>query len=239
MNFKLLDDLGIKYIIKPIKTKKGQIIGKRRIAMSFLANGKLSIRYTPEIAINDVNAFIEKNLKWIKKNYASKQPIIRELKNGEKYLYLGKEYFIEVFQSNYPEVIIKENKLIIYAKDLNHFSLTKILDNWKTNMAEMVFNELLIKIFTKMGSYLTKYPILQIKDYKSRWGCCYYKLNKIILNRNLIHVPIELIEYVIYHELSHLIFPNHGDKFHIFLKQFIPNEKLLKKQLSQYRPFYY
>ena len=60
-----------------------------------------------------------------------------------------------------------------------------------------------------MSHYLNKYPLLEIKRYKSRWGCCYPKKNKIIINVSVVNLPLELIEYVIYHELTHFVFDNH------------------------------
>lgn len=238
MNLKQLDDLGIKYVIKPIQQRKTKSKTKRRIAMSFLASGKLSIRYSPGMTNDEIFCFIDKNLKWIIRNYELKQLKPRQFNDDETYLYLGKHYKLIIYQSNHPEVLINSDQIIIYSKCQNYTTLYHILDDWKTKMAEIIFNELLMQAFIKMSSFLPKFPTLQIKNYQSRWGCCYYKSNKIILNRSLIHVPLCLIEYVIYHELAHLVYPNHSEKFHQFLKQFIPNEKALKRELAKYRPQY-
>ena len=89
-----------------------------------------------------------------------------------------------------------------------------------------------------MNHYLTKYPILEIKKYKSRWGCCYPRKNKIIINVSVVNLPISLIEYVIFHELSHFVHLNHSKEFHEFLRKFVPNEKKIVLELKKYNPIY-
>ena len=61
----------------------------------------------------------------------------------------------------------------------------------------------------------------------------------LILNLSLIHTSLELIEYVVYHELCHFVYKNHQSEFHLLLQQFVPNEKQLKKVLNNYIKFYY
>jgi predicted metal-dependent hydrolase len=81
---------------------------------------------------------------------------------------------------------------------------------------------------------MLKYPNLIIKSSKSRWGCCYINENKIMLNISLIHVPLDLIEYVVFHELVHFVIPNHSKEFHDLLNRYVHNEKEKRNRLKNY-----
>lgn len=179
--------------------------------------------------------FINEHLDWIIEHYDKSQPQERRYQNYGKYLYLGKEYTLEIVDSKYPNVYIKDETIIVYAST----NQTKqVIDEWIKKQAEMIFSEVLYQQFKRMENKLNDYPKLEIKKYVSRWGCCYPKQKRIILNISLIHVPLDLIEYVICHELSHLVYPNHSPSFHSFLKEYIPDESLRRKRLKNYQSDY-
>src|SRR5690554_450417 len=81
---------------------------------------------------------------------------------------------------------------------------------------------------------LSKEPQLQFRKMKSRWGVCHYGKWKVVLNKGLIHLPEELIDYIIYHELTHFYFPDHSKNFYKKLAEYCPNYKIVKKQLRNY-----
>lgn len=74
----------------------------------------------------------------------------------------------------------------------------------------------------------------QSKNMKSRWGTCNTKTKKIWLNTNLVHYPTECLEYIILHELTHTVVPNHGPEFKEILYRYMPDWKS-KKQLLKSR----
>ncbi|MDD4243686.1 MAG: DUF45 domain-containing protein [Bacilli bacterium] len=235
MQLLLLKNLGIDYVLKLSKAqpKKGL-----RIAVSFLRNGKLSIRYSKGIKPEEIEAFIAKNLVWIKTAHQKQLKPVRLFVQGEDYLYLGKSYALMPYVSRHETVIINGGQMHLYAKNASVEAKKKVVEVWKTKQCEMVFQELLYQGFQRLQKKMTQFPQLQIKNYKSRWGCCYPQKNLIILNRALIHVPIELILYVIMHELVHLLYPNHSAEFHNMLASLVPDERAKKRQLSQFRPDY-
>lgn len=82
--------------------------------------------------------------------------------------------------------------------------------------------------------HVAQKPFLEIKKMKSRWGSCNYKSGRIVINNMLVHVAPELLHYVMIHEFTHLIFPNHSKQFRDFLKKCIPNYRDYEKQLKQF-----
>ena len=190
MPITLLKNLGIDYVLKPSKAKPKRGL---RIAVSFLRNGKLSIRYSPGIKQEEIDAFIAKNIEWIKANYQKQLKPVRQFAKGETYLFLGEKYTVLPYISKHETVLINGREMHLYAKSDLPSAKQKVVEAWKTKQGEMVFQELLYQGFQRLQKHLPKYPNLQIKDYKSRWGCCYPQKNLIILNRALIHVPMDLI----------------------------------------------
>lgn len=76
-------------------------------------------------------------------------------------------------------------------------------------------------------------PSIEIKKYKGRWGSCYYKNNQIRFNLSLVHLEKELIDYVIVHELTHFLQPNHSTLFYQEIEKRMPDYKERQKRLKE------
>ncbi len=77
------------------------------------------------------------------------------------------------------------------------------------------------------------FPIIKLRKMKSRWGSCCPTKGILTFNKNLIFAPKECIEYVILHEFTHFIHPNHSPLFYEELSKKCPDWKKLKKQLNE------
>ena len=82
-------------------------------------------------------------------------------------------------------------------------------------------------------AFILPMPAVEIKKYKSRWGACYPKINKVSFNLALVHLNYELIDYVIVHELCHFLQPNHSKQFYQEIKKRLPNYKQCEKKLKE------
>ena len=208
----------------------------KRLLIKYDAYGILEIHQP--LFLDDVRVimFIEEHLDWIVKHKPCRPLPHDKYEDGMTYLLLGKEYLLEINYSNHENVYFSDSKIIVHAaKEAN---IEKLLDKFRYEQAEIVFNEMLYKCFESMKSSLNKYPTLVIKKSVSRWGCCYYNKNQIMLNIALIHVPLILIEYVIYHELVHFLYPNHSKDFHNELKKYVSDEVKRRKYLKNYSVSY-
>ena len=226
MNYhiEILEQNHIPYII--IKKKY------KRVSVKYNANCVLEIRQPNSFPDVEMIKFIEKHIDWIIVHKPHRLLPHEKYVNGDSYLLLGKEYMLNIIYSNYQDVKICNNQVIVHTA--NDRNIDKLLEKFRYEQAEMVFNEILYRSFVSMEKHLTKYPTLVIKPAKSRWGCCYVNENKIMLNISLIHVPLELIEYVIFHELVHFIHPNHSNMFHELLSMYVLNEKVKRNKLKNY-----
>ena len=193
----------------------------------------LGITVTPEMevlvkaptdtTIEKVKEKIRKKAPWIIKQqsfFLSFQPKTpnRKYISGETHLYLGRQYRLiidkgELIMDNEDAVKIKNGLLVVKAKD--QATAKKIVLDWYRKKAEQKLNEiaqpLILRFIRKYKLSIIHYQ-LSIRDMPTRWGSCTPK-GKIILNPELIKAPKGCIEYVIIHELCHLIHHDHTQKF--------------------------
>ena len=229
-NLKILEENNIPYIIK-----KGNY---KRITIGYYHKGYLTIKCPVNMPLLKLETFINSNIKWIINHKPDDFFKEHQYMDDEDYLFLGKSYKMKIFENKHSSVDIINDNMIIYTAKKDSLTIKKIINSWRMNQAALVFQEVLNKCFREMSNYLNEYPIIEIKRYKSRWGCCFPKYNKIVINVSVVNLPIHLIEYVIYHELAHFVYLNHSVDYHHFLQKFVPNERQLKKELIKYNSLY-
>ncbi len=110
-------------------------------------------------------------------------------------------------------------------------SAKKLLTDWYREKAVIHFEDTLKKILPLFARYDISEPELQIRHMPTRWGSCTTK-GKVILNPELIKAPKGSIEYVIIHELCHLIHHNHTKAFYELQESIMPDWKKWKERLE-------
>ena len=122
----------------------------------------------------------------------------------------------------FKDTEIENNK--IYTKDLK--TLNKYLTKYITN----IYNERLDYYYHLFEENIP-IPNLKIRKMTSRWGVCNIKNHNVTLNLELSKYNIECLNYVIVHELSHFIHPNHSKDFWLLVSKYYPNYKEVRKYL--------
>ena len=115
---------------------------------------------------------------------------------------------------------IDKNKFLYLGKLYDKSELNEDLDSFYYKKAEILFRELIDKYIVYINKPVTK---IRIKKMTTRWGSCNYKKGYINLNIELMKKDIKFIEYVVLHELTHLIYPNHSKEFYLFIENIMPN----------------
>ena len=77
------------------------------------------------------------------------------------------------------------------------------------------------------------YPEIKFRKMKSRWGSCHPKNGLLTFNTNLMYAPIEVVEYVVHHEFTHFLVPNHSEKFYKELSKSCPDWKIQRNRLKE------
>lgn len=186
-----------------------------------------------------IENFLSKRIKWIdeqitKYKLSDGTNTLDSIKNGTSVQMLGKDMRI-VFQEdskNYIEV--DEKRITLFLKDATdeEFAQKMFLRWWKKTAENVFQNELDVlyeKIFKK---YRVAKPDIYVRKMKTLWGSCTPSKSKVTFNNYLYKANIRCIQYVVLHELTHLLYPNHSKQFYNFLTVHMPDWQERKKQLD-------
>lgn len=194
----------------------------------------------PSTVPNDwIDSFLENHVDWIdnqitKYKKSSGYNNLSSIRSGSSTQLLGKDVRIYKEASLTDRVELDEKKICIFLKDASDEERSqKLFDQWWRNTASDIFQseteQLYQKIFKKYG---LNQPKILVRKMKTLWGSCTPSKDKITLNEYLLKADIRCIQYVILHELTHLIYPNHSKEFYDFLTIHMPDWKERKKQLD-------
>lgn len=147
----------------------------------------------------------------------------KNINRNNKFFYLGKEYVI-IKVDNIKRVEIIDDK--IYTKD------DKMLDKWYKDEIIRIFDERYVYVFNHFNENI-KSPILKIRTMKSRWGVYNRSNHTITLNSKLIEYDISKIDYVIVHELSHIIHFDHSKDFWNLVSKYCKDYKKIRRELKE------
>ncbi|MFN6946906.1 MAG: M48 family metallopeptidase [Cytophagaceae bacterium] len=221
--------------------------GSRQIKyeLSYQDRKSLGIKVYPDCSVKviapihasaeDVEGKIRKKAPWIIKQqneFLSYHPLTppRKFINGETHLYLGRQYKLKIETSLSDELKVYRGWITVYKREES--KTEKILNNWYREKASSYFNEVLQQILPLFARFEIVEPKLQILKMSTRWGSCTPQ-GKVILNPELIKAPKGCIEYVIIHELCHLVHHNHTKAFYDLQEKIMPDWKKWKERLER------
>ena len=171
---------------------------------------------------SDIERFIRNNLDAVAK-MLSKMETKKEKK--EKFYYLGKEY--DVVRISSSGITLGENKVFV-----NKEITKEDLEKWYKKEAERIFEEHLDNCYRVYTRKIPK-PTLTIRKMTTRWGVCNTKTKRVTLNLELIKMPLFCLDYVIFHELSHLIHSDHSKSFWSLVEENCPEYKRIRKYMKE------
>lgn len=187
----------------------------------------------PEI----IRLFAISKLGWIKKHVKgfkeSHRESPRKYISGEAHYFLGKKYMLEVKEDASKNfVAIKGTKKITMniRPDTSYEVRQRLMKEWYRAYLKSVVPELIDKweqlIEVKCSDW-------QVKHMKTKWGSCKTETKRILLNLELAKKPPICLEYIIVHELVHLIERNHNDNFIRLLNKLMPKWRLHRDELNR------
>jgi hypothetical protein len=187
-------------------------------------------------SISEIQSVILKRAKWIRKqisyfqNFEPKTPIRRYIP-GESHLYLGKKYRLKITLSDTNKILLKNGYFYISTKSENLDYIKKLLSDWYKEKANNYFSKVFNEVWERCSFENYSKPILKIREMKTRWGSLSQNATMTI-NLNLIKTSKECVEYVIVHELCHLVHHNHSAAFYKLLDSKLRNWKEKKHKLE-------
>jgi len=211
---------------KKIKCEYSKRKNSKNFSMKVDNNGIVKISLPYYTTYFEAKNFVNTHIDWVEK----KLDLLKLQK--KRYYYLGeditliKKYLADNSCCNY---IFSNNILITETSNDNTYSDDDLYFHWLRKRAEDYIPSK-VEEFSRMYGF--KYNSIKIKNLTSRWGSCSNKKN-LSFNLKLMYFNYKVIDYVIVHELCHLIEMNHSQKFWNLVKQIIPNHKYYRSQLNK------
>ncbi len=198
--------------------------------------GRVRISAPLSMDIDTIRVFAITKLTWIKsqqqKLRAQEREMPREYLDRESHYVWGKRYMLKVEEKDAaPEVELKHSKMFLRVRPAtSNERKQEILEAWYREKIKEAVPGLFAKWEPLMGVKVGK---VFVQKMKTKWGGCSPGTKSIRLNTDLAKKPPECLEYIVVHELVHLLEPTHNAHFIALMDQFMPKWKFYKDQLNR------
>lgn len=200
-------------------------------------DGKVRISAPMNAKDEAIKLFAITKIGWIKKQIDKFQSQLRQTEreyvSGESHYVWGRRYKLEVkYTKTANNIEIKANKLLLTVREA---STSKQRENTMTEWYRTQLKESLPEIITKWEEVIgVKAEYVGVKNMRTRWGTCNTKDKRIWINLQLAKKPVECLEYVVVHELVHLLEKNHTQVFLNYMDKFLPDWRVTKEELNSF-----
>ena len=215
---------------------------RRTLEISVWPDGRVVVKAPHGKAPDLVATRVQKRARWILRQQAyfrqldEAQPE-KEYVSGESFRYLGKQYRLKVFEMEKSTPSAESAKLVggylqVRTSDKDDRSRVKgLVDKWYRQHAQRKFAERLRLCSDIMRKHGVENPALEIRRMQKRWGSCTPR-GTILLNPRLVEFPVYCIDYVILHEMCHLLHPDHSKAFYRLLESVLPEWQAIRERLN-------
>ena len=220
--------INVNDLVVMIKYRKNM----KNIYLKVEKNADVVVSAPPRTPNYIIKKLIQENIDEIKlrrNNILTNGYTVKQYVTGEKHIIFGKEFVLEVILGNKNVIKLSDDKIILVIKDKDQ------------DRGQIVVSYLRKVLYNKALEFINKYEKimgvhaeqLRIKKMKTRWGTCNIEAKRIWINYELIKYPIECLEHIVVHELTHLLETNHTPRFYALLGKYYPNfrenDKLIKE----------
>lgn len=213
-------------------------VNKKKIKNMYLKvsrqDGKVSVSAPLRTKDDIIKRFVASKLDWIDKQVKKfenrKSLIDLEYKQDEIHYVWGKPYSLEIKYENKKGVEILDDKLILAIhKDSTIIQREKLLIEWYRKQLKERLPDLVEKWEYIIGVSIES---VRVRNMTTRWGTCNTRDKRICFNLQLAKKPLRCLEYVVVHELVHLLEPSHNVVFKNHMDKYLPNWREIKRELN-------
>lgn len=212
---------------------------RAKLAITVHADLRVAVEAPTDSPIELIEEKVRKRAGWILKQqrelarYSYEIPP-HEYVSGESYRYLGRQYQLKVLSTEEKESVkLSRGRLLMETQqpgDIEHKA--QLLEDWFREQAKRVFAERIGAWFPRFERYDIEYPELTVRKMKTHWGSC-SATGRLTLNLKLIQFPKSLIDYIVVHELTHLVEHNHSGAFYQVLTRVMPDWEMRRDALTE------
>lgn len=198
-------------------------------------DGRVRVAVPLNVSDDAVRIAIIDKLSWIKRKQGEFQQQQRETERefvtGESHFFLGKRYLLNVvYLDSKPNVSVRGKYLDLFVRPGSGVSQReKVIKEWYREHLKAMIPSLIEKWEERIG---VKASAWGVKQMKTKWGSCNTESGRVWFNLELARKSPQCLEYIVVHELMHLIERHHNDRFVKLMDQHLPHWRLLRDELN-------
>lgn len=198
--------------------------------------GAVRISAPERMSLDTVRVFALSKLGWIKKNQRKIREQPRETKrefiDRESHHVWGERYLLKVFERDAPaEVRLEPGRMILGIRaGTETLRRQAIVDEWYRGLLHEALPKLIAKWEPIMGVRVNR---CVVRKMKTRWGSCTPRTRRIRINTDLAKKPPACLEYILVHEMAHILEPSHNKRFVALMDQFMPKWRACRDELNR------
>lgn len=212
-----------------------EYVQRKTLGITVHPDGSVTLKAPLESNLEEIRKKVHHRAAWILRqkryfeSFGTPTPR-RKFISGESHLYLGRQYMLRINEGKTNAVHYQNN--ILEVECHNKKEAGKLLQLWYLERAQIKFPEYAKPIIEQFSAFKVSPKSLNIRKMEKRWGYC-TKNGDIMLNPRLICAPRCCIEYVITHEMCHLVHRNHTKEFYALLSKMMPHWERWKEKLER------
>jgi len=198
--------------------------------------GKVRISAPKRMSLDTIRVFAISKLDWIKqqqrKLQAQERETPRDYVDLESHYVWGKRYLLTVIESNQaPSIELKHSRLLLRVRPgTAEEKREALVEAWYREQLKRAVPPLLARWQPMLGVSAERWFVQRMK---TKWGSCNHKARTIRLNTELAKKPAECLEYIVVHELVHLLEPTHNARFIALMDRFMPKWQFHREALNR------
>jgi len=222
-----LGDITVDVVLKDIKNVHLSV---------YPPSGRVRIAAPLRMSLDNIRIYAISKLGWIKSQQKKFLEQVREAPREflykEGHYFLGKRYLMKIVEHDAPPFIsIKHNTIMLYVRPNTDVQKRQvIMDEWYRQKLKELAPSIIEKWEKIIGVSINEFAI---KKMKTKWGTCNREAKRIWLNLELAKKPFHCIEYIVVHELVHLLERSHNAIFIAYMDNYLPEWKQLKNELNK------
>lgn len=210
-----------------------------RIRLKVLPSGVVRVSAPPDTPEDYLAGLLEKKKAWIERRlrlFRETRPMEREdtIRTGTSTRILGRQLVVAVVPSASRRIVRDDRRLVVKTPSPgDQPAVDRQFRRWWRRTARDRFRETLVRLHPVVGRRGVPVPSLRVLRMRTLWGSCGRGIRRINLNESLLKAPQDCIDYVVLHELLHLLHPRHDKAFYAALTVHMPDWRERKRLLDR------
>ena len=197
--------------------------------------GRVKVSAPESMAIETIRVYVISKLGWIKKQQeklrSQERETPRECIDRESHYFNGKRYLLKVVERDAaPQVSLSHSKIVLQIRPgASEVKKQSVLDDWYRQQLKEKVSNLMSQWEKKMDVSVAQFTVRKMK---TKWGSCTPASRSIRINLELAKKPPECLEYIVVHELVHLLESSHNSRFIARMDRFLPKWRMYRDELN-------